>query len=501
MAEKFVLGIDNGGTGSKAVLFDLNGREMGQARENTEMLTPRPGFTERDMDALWQVNARVIREAIRKAGVNPSDIISVSHSGHGKGLYLVGHDGNPVRNGIVSTDTRAFEYVDRWTREGIAARLYEKTCQAMLSCQPAALLKWLNDHEPGTLQKTKYVFGVKDYIRYRMTGEAFAEITDMSGSGLVNLHTKQYDSEILRLLGLAEIEDKLPPLADSFQMCGRLTEQAAKETGLVAGTPVAAGLFDIDACALAMNVVDDRYIASIAGTWSINEYLSKRPVLGHSVKMNSIYCIPGYYLAEECSPTSASNLEWFIQNFLKEMAQQEQKSLYDLANQVLDAPPSPQSIIFLPYVFGGMDDPEAKAAFVGMDASNTRADMLRSVYECIVLGHRTQIDRLLASRETPPCGIRLAGGIVNSPLWVQMFADVLQMPVETVTVNELGALGAAITAAVSAGCFASPAEAAGHMSHSGRTYLPNPAYAAVYEKKYRAFRAVNDALGGVWKQL
>jgi len=496
------MGVDNGGTSSKAVLFDLQGREVASAKRSAPMDTPKVGFTERDMELLWQMNCEVIRETIERANVPPGDIAGVSFTGHGKGLYLWGKDEKPVRPGIISTDSRAYAYVERWNRDGTAERAFPLTCQSVLACQPVSLLKWLMDHEPETIEQTKWIFGVKDYVRYRLTGEAHGEITDLSGSSLVNLHTAGYDERILALFGLETIRDKLPPLVYSSELCGKVTPANARLTGLAAGTPVAAGLFDIDACAIAMNVVDDRYLASIAGTWSINEYIAKAPVIDRSVMMNSLYCLPGYYLVEESSPTSASNQEWFINNFLKELAREQGQDLYEVAGRLVESvAPDGQHIVFLPYLFGGCDDARATGTFVGLNASHTRADMLRAVYEGIVFGHKLHIDRLLHTRKTPPQAIRLAGGVVNAPAWVQMFADILQLRIETVDVKELGTLGAAMTAAVATGAYANLEQAAAAMVKIGRIYRPNPAHADAYERKYQSFLAINEALAGAWGKL
>lgn len=482
---KYVMGIDNGGTSTKAVLFDLSGREIASAHQSIPLLTPKPGHTERDMDILWQMNCKVVRSAIESAGIDNGDIIGISFSGHGKGLYLWGKDNRPVRPGIVSTDSRAHANVERWYADGTAQRVYKLTCQSVLASQQVALLAWLKENEPESIEKARYIFGVKDYIRYRMTGIARGEITDLSGSNLVNLRTFDYDRNLLELFGLECVEDKLPPLVYSSEFCGRVTEECAALTGLRPDTPVAAGLFDIDACAIGMNIIDDSRIAVIAGTWAINEYISRQPVGNGSVKMNSLYCIPGYYLAEECSPTSASNYDWFLNTFTKEIGG---KDIYEWANAQIDlVKPDEQEIVFMPYLFGGCDDARTKAAFLGMEAWHTRAHMLRAVCEGIIFSHRNQVERLQKSRAMPAKAIRLAGGIVRSPEWVQMFADILKMPVETIDVNELGALGAAMTAAVAAGEFQNLEQAAGTMVHVGKTYTPNLDYVAVYDRKFAKY--------------
>ena len=135
MHMNYLMGIDNGGTFSKASIFDENGNQIAVASVPTETITPKPGYTERDMDELWEVNARAVREAIEKSGINPSDIQGVSFSGHGKGLYLVGEDGRPAYNGIISTDMRAWEYIEKWSEDGTKEKVYEKTFQEILACQ------------------------------------------------------------------------------------------------------------------------------------------------------------------------------------------------------------------------------------------------------------------------------------------------------------------------------------------------------------------------------
>ncbi len=497
---QYLLGLDNGGTSSKAVLFDQTGREIASAKRNTPMETPKVGFTERDMELLWQVNCEVIRETIEKSGVSAGDIAGVSFSGHGKGLYLWGADEKPAWRGIVSTDSRAYRIVEAWYQDGTAEAAFTKTCQSVLASQPVALLRWFLDNQPEVLDRTKWIFGVKDYVRYRMTGEANAEITDISGSSLVNLTTASYDDEILKLFGLESIREKLPPLCYSSQFCGKVTKECAHLSGLHAGTPVAAGLFDIDACAIGMNVTNDDYLAAIAGTWSINEYVSPRPIMDRSVKMNSLYCLKDMYLVEECSPTSASNQEWFVNSFLKEAAGD--RKLYKVADEMVEAVrPDEANIVFLPYLFGGTDDPRAGASFVNINASHTRAHMLRAVYEGIIFGHKLHIDRLVGSRVHPPKGVRLAGGVTNAPMWVQMFADILEMDVETIEVKELGALGAAMTAAVAAGLYPDLAAAAAQMVKVSRVYHPDPALSKVYRRKFQDFRTVADAMSPVWAKL
>ena len=495
------LGIDNGGTLTKAVLFDSRGTEIAGASRKVPVIAPQPGFTERDMGLLWQANCDVIRETIARSGVSPDDIRGVACTGHGKGLYLWGRDGTPAYHGIVSTDSRAWEYPQRWERDGTAEKVFEKTFQKILACQPVSLLRWLKDNRPGVLDQVQWIFEVKDYIRFRLTGEAIAEVTDYSGSSLMNIRDVCFDQALLNDFGLGDLFDRLPPLKYSTDRCGTVSSETAAATGLRAGTPVAGGMFDIDACAVAMDVTDEENLCVIAGTWGINEYISRTPVLNKSIMMNSLFCIPGYYLVEESSPTSAGNNEWFTELFLdaeKRQARERGISVYELAEELAARVGAEElNTVFLPYIYGSNYNPRARACFVGLEATTTRSELIRAVLEGIVFCHMVHVEKLLNNRHRP-AAVRLAGGAAKSNTWAQIFADVLQLPVETVDVKEIGALGCAMAAAVASGVYKDLKDAATHMVTITHRFEPDAGKAAVYARKYQRYQNVSGALEGIW---
>ena len=502
---RYFMGLDNGGTTTKAALYDARGREIGVASRETQMLTPKPGWTERDMEEMWAANCAVLRDVLKSAGVSPEDVAGVAVCGHGKGLYLWGKDGKPARNGIISTDNRAYAYPVKWRADGTEARAFEMSCQHVMACQPVALLAWLRDNEPEVMDRIQWVFECKDYVRFRLTGEARAEITDYSGAHLVNLHTRQYDDALLRCFGLEDIRGALPPLCGSLDIAGRVSEEAAAQCGLKAGTPVAGGMFDIDACAIAVNVLDERNLCMIAGTWSINEYLRRQPVTDGRVQMNSLFALPEYYLIEESSPTSAGNNEWFVKTLLPEVRAEAKRnglSVYDQMNEwAASVKPEDFVPIFHPFLMASNTHPNAMGSFIGLDVSHTRAHLVRGVYEGIVFCHRWHLEKLLATRQTPPDCVRLAGGAAKSPVWTQMFADILGLPVETVNVNETGALGCAIAAAAATGTYASLAEAGRAMCPVGVRVAPDMAAHACYDRRYRLYRRIIEQLDPIWDEM
>ena len=497
---KYYLGLDNGGSNTKAALFDTNGKEIGSFGISTGMLTPLPGFAESDMEEKWLDNCRVIRGLLERCGADPADISGVGICGHGKGLYLWGKDGKPVRNGITSNDTRAYRYPEMWRDEGIEEKVFALSCQHIMECQPVALLAWVRDNEPSNYQNIKWVFECKDYIRFRLTGRALAERTDYSGANLLNLHTGEVDEELLELFGLSEIKDAIPPLCNAIDICGYVTEEAASLTGLKAGTPVIGGMFDIDACALACGIFDEENICAIAGTWSINEYIRKSPVLDGSVRMNSLFALPGYYLVEESSPTSAGNNEWFNKTLLPEVFEGENP--YDVINGwVEEVAPEEFVPVFLPFIMASNVHPNARGTWAGVNLSTSRKHMARSVYEGIVFGHKMHIERLLESREKLPGCVRLSGGAAKSRVWTQIFADALQMPVETVDVAEAGAFGCALAVSVAVGDYKDLYEASSHMCPVSERVLPRTELADVYRKKYQLYKRTIECLDPLWDDM
>ena len=501
---KYLMGIDNGGTFSKAAIFDEDGKQISVASVSTVTLTPKPGYTERDLDELWEVNARAIRESIQKSGIDPKEIACVSFSGHGKGLYMIQADGRPAYNGILSQDARAWEYVEKWHRDGTARKVFEKSFQDILVMQHVSLLAWFRDNLPDVLKRTAYIFAVKDYVRFRLTGEAFAEYSDFTGSNLVNLTTGMYDKEHLGLFGLEDVYPKLPPLKNAADICGYITKEASERTLLPEGIPVAAGMFDVDACGIASGLSDESQMCMIAGTWSINEYISKEPIKNGSVALNSMFCIPGYFLVEESSPTSAGNLEWFVRNLMSyENAEEKEKgsSVYKLADEwVAGIEPKDCNVIYLPFLYGSSEDPLAKGTFVGLTAYHNKKHMVRAVFEGIVFSHLTHVKRLLKNREVPE-SIRLSGGAANTDVWVQIFADALQIPVDVIEDKEIGAQGAAIAGGIAAGIYPDYKTAIRRTVHVTKTIQPRKEYKEIYEQKYQTYRAVIDGLSSAWRHF
>ncbi len=501
----YYIGLDNGGTKTKASLFDSSGKQIAVCSIATSAITPQADFVECDMEDMWRANCHVLKTLLKETGISSNDISGIGVCGHGKGLYLWGKDNKPVRNGIISTDNRAYSYVDRWKKDGTEERVFDISYQHIMSCQPVALLAWLKDNEEENYKNIKYVFECKDYIRFRLTGEARAEITDYSGSNFMNLNSKTYDKDLLELFGISEVWEALPPLCNATDVAGYITRQAAELTGLKEGTPVVGGFFDINATAIASGINDEDCICMVAGTWSINEYIRTTPVLNGTIQMNSLFCLPGYYLIEESSATGAGNNEWFIRQLLPELvneAKEKGLDIYEVVDKwVENISPMEFIPVFLPFLMASNVHANARACFIGLNISHTRKHMARSVFEGITFSHRYHFEKLMATREKRPSVIRLSGGASKAKVWAQMFADVMQIQVETVEATEVGALGCAMAAAVATGEYADLDEAIKNMLNISQTAKPNVKLQDIYNKKYVLYCKAMKCLDSLWDDM
>ncbi len=488
------LGLDNGGSVTKAALFDSKGKELGVGSVNIAMKYPSPGFTERDIDMLWEANMEAIRIVLKKSGVNPEDIKGISVTGYGNGMIMIDEEGNALYDAIISTDSRAQDIVDGWYADGTFEKLFGYTKQSIWAAQPVSLLSWFKEHDPEVVKRTRWVLMVKDYIRYKLTGEVFAELSDYSGTNSVDLTTGTYNEEIFELLGLSDCMDKFPPLVLATDLCGSVTAEVAQQTGLKESTPVSGGLFDIHASCYASGITSEGMLSCVAGTWTINQMLSRTPSENIDIFMNSRSPIDGLTLVTEASPTSASNLEWFIKENMGLRKQEilgKGEDFYKYCEEQMRSVTEDSELLFLPFLYGCNVKGNMKAAFWGLESWHEQRHMLKAIHEGILFSTRMHVERLCEGGKKPTF-CRLAGGPARSKYWVELYANVLQIPVEVVTVSEMGALGAAMTAAVATGYYPNMREAAQSMVTTGALIEPDSSIASTLDASYNRYvRLIN----------
>ncbi|MBI6202436.1 FGGY-family carbohydrate kinase [Providencia rettgeri] len=485
----FFLGVDLGGTVIKAGIYTAEGQEITVAEHSFPTESPQAGFSERNMEMLWEAACSVIRQAIQNSQLSPAQISGVSFSSHGKGLYLLNSQGKPVRNGIVSSDSRAQSIVDEWHQDGTADKAYPLSLQQLWASHPVALLRWLKQYEPDNYRDTQHVLMVHDYIRYRLTDQIACEETNISGSQLFNQTLSSYDPKLCQLFGIDEANDKLAPVINSAQLAGTVTHKAAVESGLVEGTPVFGGFFDVVGAALASGVSQKDKLSAVAGTWTISTRVFDEIVPSDYPYVWSKYCIPGTYFVHEGSPTSASNLAWFTRHFFNQRLQD-----YDVLNHcVAEGATRPNDILFFPWLYGSNYHSNLHGGLLGLSSHHTDADIVYAIYQGIVFSHLLHQDRIVGLDNTTE-SIRFTGGPTQSPLWMQMFCDASNLPLDVVNVQQSGCQAAALCAAVGTGYYSGFDVAIAASTPKITTYQPNAVGYQQLRDKFARFKAVADAL-------
>lgn len=493
MDRSYFVGIDNGGTSIKCAIFDREGVQVASAGGTVPLIRLKNGGTQRDPDLLWKTNCDVIRRALEASGLCPEQIAAVSLCGYGGGLVLLDDSGACVHPVIVSTDSRAEELLRSFQKDGTDDRVFSHTCQRLWPGQPGMLLPWFSRNDPGTLSASSHILAPKDYIRFRLTGVIATEQTDASNTNLYSLYTETFDPEIFEILGISECRVKMPDTF--FSPCaaaGCVTTQAAAQTGLPEGIPVAAGLYDVASCTLASGILDESVLSVVIGTWNISGHLVKNRAELEKRSNGMCAFLPGWYFSEESSPTSASNLNWFVDQYYRGLYP-EQEDIYEYCNRLVEGTdPAVSDLIFLPYLYGSNTASGAKGCLLNLAGHHTGADVLRAIYEGIMFSLLQHINTLYDGKL--PASARFSGGPSCSPVWGRMLADVLDIPVEIMECRELGALGAAMCASIAGGVYQDYAQAAAHMCRTTGRYLPDPARAAVYRQKYDRYQKAASSM-------
>lgn len=492
-----LIGVDAGGTMTKgcAVRPRRSRACLRAARQHDAV--PAPGHTERDPDKMWGAACSAIGAVLPESGARPGDVLAVAATGYGAGLYLVDRALDPVRPGIVSTDTRAAGLVADWKDSGLASEFGAQMQQRVWASQSSVLLAHLHRHEKGLLDRTHSVLLCKDFLRARLCGDCSTDPTDAGISGLIDVTTGRYAEDMFRGMGIGGWIERLPPIGRSDAVVGHVTPEAARLTGLLDGTPVVRGVVDVAAASLGSCLTDASLMTIVAGTFSITQTLHRGPRLSRLPFLQCLHPIDGYYLATEGAATSAGNLEWFCRVMLDAEAQRAAASghsIYEVCEHLVrDGIGHDSDILFYPFLFGGPGG--APAGLLGLTASGALSDVVCAIDEGIVFAHRMDIDALLSGHDAArPATVRLAGGGGRSQVWPQLFADVLHLPVEVMECTELGAQGSAICAAAAIGAAPDMAAAARRMTRIARSYAPNAGRAERDER----FTATAAMLGRAW---
>lgn len=492
----YLVGLDSGSTLTKAVIFDQAGHAVGIGYGQIAQRHPHPHWVERDMKEAWTASAAAIREAINSAAINPRDIVGVGVTAHGDGLYLLDSQGFPLGPGIMSLDSRAQKVVETWRDSGLEEEALALTGQFPFPYAPNALLGWMRMHQPERFARIGTVLSCKDWLRFCLTGTLATDFTEAS-TAFTDVSSQRYSRDALALYGLSKLWRSLPDVAMPTDIVGKVTDQAAKQTGLLPGTPVVAGLHDVTASAVGLGQIGNGSLTIVAGTFSINELFTATPEPDRRwATRNGLG--PGQWLNMAISPASASNIEWFLQQCctLEPMSSQH---ILDRIDTELDHAFADESrIVYHPFLYGSPYETPASAAFLGVQGWHTRAHLIRAILEGVVFNHRVHIDALAERFDIKNC--RVTGGGSGTPRMAQLFADSLGRTVEVSTTSEAAALGAAFCAGVGTGLYASLEETQA-LGRIKAAYEPDSEAREVRDKAFKRYQHLIEVLSPLWREL
>jgi xylulokinase len=454
-----IVGLDVGTTAVKAIAIDGDGNVLAREEESYELSTPLPGWAEQDPDDWVRASERVLSRV---------DASAVGFSGQMHGLVALGADDEPLRPAILWNDQRTGDECAEIERRVGLERLIELTGNRALTGFTAPKLLWLRKHEPEAYRRIHSILLPKDYVRLKLLGERAIDVAEASGTLLFDVAQRRWSEEVFDALEIPG--EWLPPVHESAEI---------------------AGAGDQAAGALGVGVTGPGPVSVVLGTSGVVFGVLERYEADSEARVH-VFChaVPGTWHAMGVMLSAAGSLQWLHD------AAAPAESFDALVAEAERWPPGCEGLFFAPYLAGERTphaDPDARGAFVGLSLRHDRGALVRAVLEGVAYGLRDSLELLRALGVHPEVG-RISGGGARSGLWREIVAAVLDLPLETVAVEEGAAYGAALLCGCRAGTFGDPRDAAARCVRvTGRTE-PDPEAVSAYAEGYERFRGLYPAL-------
>jgi xylulokinase len=484
------LGIDTSTTGSKALLADESGSVVAVASAPHTLSNPKPLWSEQDPEEWWSAVGKAIREVIQKAGIDGAAIAAVGLTGQMHGLVLLDGSGKVLRPAILWNDQRTQAQCDEIHRRVGREKFIQITGNVALTGFTAPKILWVQQNEPEVFARVQHVLLPKDYIRSKLTREYAMDKADGSGTVLFDLKQRTWSSEVLTALGFPAAW--MPPTFEGPQFTSRITREAAAETGLKAGTPVAAGGGDQSAQAVGVGAVEEGVVALTVGTSGVVFATTGSALVEPEGRLHAFcHAVPGMWHLMGVMLSAAGSLQWYRDTLAPGMP------FDDLLREAETVPAGSEGLQFLPYLSGERTpypDPLARAAWVGLTLRHGRGHLTRAVLEGVSFGLKDIFSLIQNAGLGEIRQVRASGGGTKGALWRQILASALEAELVTVNTTEGAAFGAALLAGVGAGAWNDVQAACRQAVKITGSTRPEPFQVEAYRKAYPLYRELYPAL-------
>ncbi|WP_227871744.1 xylulokinase [Paenibacillus bovis] len=489
-----IIAYDLGTGGVKASLYNERLQTIARSFVEYETFYPQPDWHEQRPDDWWKGIRETTKQLLASSRIAASAIDCISLSGHSLVSVPVSRQAGCLQEYVpIWSDRRADKEAEHFFRLIDEREWYMKTGNGFpAGCYPLFKLMWLNRHHPDLFARIDKVLGSKDYINYRLTGQLATDHSYASGIGAYDLNKGQLMEEMLEAAGLSS--ELFPDIVPSHQIIGQVTAEASAYTGLQQGTPVACGGVDNACMALGAVGAKEGQVYMSLGSSSWIPVNSSQPVLDAQTRPYVFaHIAEGMYTSAYSIFAGGSSLRWVRDTLCMELA--DRADAYEQMNQwAADVPIGSNGIIFNPSLAGGSSQDRSvhiRGGYVGLHLGTTRADMIRAAMEGIAMNLRISLDQLQQHTRIEN-RMLICGGGSQSPLWMQIFADIFGM--DTVKTNidqDAASLGAAAIAARTAGWW-NDYRMIDTLHTVENTFVPDPVCREQYRQLMPVFRHVNQ---------
>ncbi|MBM6752041.1 xylulokinase [Mediterraneibacter glycyrrhizinilyticus] len=484
----FFIGVDLGTSAVKLLLMDENGKIEKIVSKEYPLYFPHPGWSEQKPEDWFAQSMAGIKELVSEC--DRTQVKGISFGGQMHGLVALDENDDVIRPAILWNDGRTGKQTDYLNNVIGKEKLSKYTANIAFAGFTVPKILWMKENEPENFARICKIMLPKDYLAYKLSGTFCTEYSDASGMLLLDVEHKCWSKEMLEICGITE--EQLPKLYESWEPVGCLKPEIAEELDLPRDVRVIAGAGDNAAAAVGTATVGDGGCNISLGT-SGTLFISSRTFgVDENNALHSFAHADGNYHLMGCMLSAASCNKWWMDEILKTTEyQEEQAGITKLGEN---------TVFYLPYLMGERsphNDPEARAAFIGMSMDTTREEMTQAVLEGVAFGLRDSLE-VARSIGVDPKRTKICGGGAKSPLWRKIIANVMNMKVDIIESEEGPGYGAAILAAVGCGVYPSVEEAAKKLVKVVATEEPDPELVAKYEERYRKFRKFYPALKGMF---